>query len=224
MQERLSATTLGQYVLEQLSRMNEIVGDAGLFRDNFKELNDIISNLNGQCDKYKKSAKAAITKEIFEVVTAALDFNFLYDKLKKDIASKQPISFSVTIPPLPKLKSLPIEIIDDDILSVAYEKLDDGKLQMYADLISEFKEQFEQLKYSLDAFNNECCAYREATIRILQDYVSKLYLAHYSYVANTRIRKQETNILVKYGTKTIPMNKHQKEFVISAIKIMLNLE
>lgn len=207
-------------ILTQTSRIEEIISNASLFRENYSELTtNIIASINQQIRSYVKNSKRSILIDIYELVIDSIDWNDLQAKLANRLKSKQPSADPPAWKPLPK-PSTSIELFDDDAVTNMLLNCDTEHVKDFSKYRKLCRSQIADLLSDIDAFEAELCEYRTSAVKLMVENVSILFDYHYNYVSDM-FYKHKASPSVIINNQEIQLKKSQKEFITSALKQLI---
>lgn len=209
-----------EHVIQQIARINEIISNAQLFKANYQDLTqNIITSLNKQLKGYVKDGRRSIMVDVYNLVLEGINWQELQTKIADMIKGK------VNNVPTGEWKKIPkpkfsIEPYDDDattnmILNCDVEHV--KEFQRYRKLA---KTQLDDLISNVDEFEQQLCQYRATTVELCLQNVDVLFKHHFNYV-NDMLHKKSPSGSVIIDGKEIALKKSQKDFITSALKVLI---
>lgn len=209
-----------EYVIQQRSRIAEILGNATLFKEHYTDLTqNIISSMNKQIHSYVKNSKKSIMVDIFKLTVESIDWSVLQAKLGDMLRQKQPNVNPGNWQPLPK-PSVSIEAYDEDVLTNMLLNCDVDHAKDFAKYRKLARSQLDELIDDVGSFETELCEYRAQAVKKCESNVNVLFNYHFNYV-NDMYYKRSTQSTIVINGKEIKLKKSQQEFITSALKTLI---
>ena len=209
-------------ISSQVSRIEEIISNASLFKEHYTELSsNIVPSVSQQIHSYVKNAKRSILVDVYELVVEAIDWADLQTKLANQLKTKKP----TTQPAVESWKRLSkpsasIEPFDDDVLTNMLLNCDVDHVKDFSKYRKLCHSQIEELLSSIDAFETDMCEYRTAAVQTMLENVSILFDCHYNYVSDMYYKHKAPQTIIIDGQE-IKLKKSQKDFITSALKQLI---
>lgn len=209
-------------LMQQTSRIMEIIGNAQLFKAHYDELTEnIISSLNQQLKSYNKNAKQSIKVDIYDMVVESINWNELQKQLTQKLQSKSPNVKPAAWINLPKLIVSKLSVYDDDAITNMYINCDESTVKEFSKYRKLAISELNNLSSSLDEFESSLINYRSLCVQhILSNNIQPLFDIHYNYVNDLFHKKNPSNV-VQINGKQLTIQKSQKEFIKSALKALI---
>ena len=220
--EHQSFSPMKNNIIDQSSRIYEIISNATKFKKYYNELvNNIIDSMNNQCSSYVRNSKKSINIDIYDNVMNCIDWNALQNKLVKDLKSNKDIeNLNTEWTDIGDVTEFDIEHYDIDPIINMYSNYGVDSVKEYAKYMKEAINNLREVKNNVDEFEQGLCEYRKnasltplnVCIQInLQKELSKegIYLEHLISVAKTINKLSHLHLR---GLMTIP--KPENEFLI----------
>ena len=209
-----------EYIVGQQSRIAEIIDNATLFKEHYKDLTqNIVSSMNKQIRSYVKNSKKSIMVDIYNLTVDGIDWTSLQEKLGDKLRHKESNVNPGTWKPLPK-PSVSIELFDDDVLTNMQLNCDVDHVKEFAKYRKLAHEQLSELIDGIGDFETELCAYRTNAVKICESNINVLFNYHFNYV-NDLFHKRSTQPSIIINNKEIKLKKSQQEFITSALKTLI---
>lgn len=215
-------------IIDQSSRIAEILNHAGKFRDHYDELNNnIIDSMNSMIKNYVKESKKAILYDIFDGTIDSIKFDQLKSKFAVDVKADKnmPVNKFVELNLNDELDNYDIEEYDTDILVNMSANLNEKSLKKYVKFRDQAIDNLSDTIDSLTEFENNLCALRSKVINEqMNDYVNMLYAIHVNY-ARAIMKKKAVPDMIKLGKdKQLKLVNSQRSFITSGLKVILGIE
>ena len=218
----MEVSPMKQHVLEQKARIDELLSNAQLFKDNYQDLTqNIITSLNRQLKQYSKDGKKSINIDIFNLTVEAINWEDLQSKIAEMLKSKKP---NVNPGEWKKLSkpTVGLEMYDDDAVTNMILNCDVEHVKEFQKYRKLAKNELNELLDSVEAFEQGLCDYRAAMVQRCLENVNFLFNCHFNYV-NDVLHKKETKGSIIIDGKEVELKKSQKEFITNALKTVLGV-
>ena len=206
-----------EYILEQTSRINELLSNAQIFKEKYQDLTqNIITSLNNQLKTYQKDGKRSIYVDIYNLTLEAINWEELQQNIEKMLKSNKNNVNPGTWKKLDKLHAK-IELLDDDSITNMFIYCDVEHVKEFQKYRKLAKNEISELLSSLDEFEAELCRYRNEMVKVCLENVQVLFNHHFNYV-NDLFHKRTPPKSVVIDGKEIQLKRSQREFITSALK------
>lgn len=208
-------------VIEQVSRISEIVYHAGKFVKFYSDAINIIESLNTMIESYVVNSKKAILFDLYDQVIKETDFKELQKQLKVDINEKcKPINFQYV--------DVDCNYYDIDSLNIdevvnMYNYANEATVKEFKKYQKIINSDLENLLSSFDKFEQDLCEFRINKFEGVKRYVDTLYRIHVKYVQGLKHNKKVPDH-VMLAEVEIEMDKSQSKFIKNGLKRLLNIE
>lgn len=228
--EDQSFSPMKNSIIDQSSRIYEIVSDASKFKKYYNELvNNIIDSMNNQCASYERNSKKSIKIDIYDNVMESINWDGLQKQLVNDLKRNRSIrDTDLTWHDIGNTNSFVIEKYDIDPIINMYSNYGEESVKEYAKYMKEAINNLNEIRTYIDEFEQGLCNYRSNAVRIiLEKNIPILYEIHYKYVKdimkgkkNTSSRVDEPKNVVLNGIN-IELKRSQKEFFTTSLKKLI---
>ena len=221
--ESESFSPMKNNMIEQSSRVYEILTDAGKFKSHYNDLvNNIIDSMNSQCRSYERNSKKSIMVDVYDNVIENIDWSALQNSLATDLkGGKQPKDIGEWVD-IGNVDDYHIEQYDIDPIVNMYSNYGEDSVKEYAKYMDEAIDNLNEMRTYIDDFEQDLCNFRSKAVKIiLEKNIPLLYNIHFRYV-NDLMRKKK-NITDKVSIRGVEINlkKSQKEFICSSLKKLI---
>ena len=229
-EEQQSFSPMKNNIIDQSSRIYEIVSDAAKFKKYYNELvNNIIDSMNNQCASYERNSKKSIKIDIYDSVMESIDWNELQKQLINDLKRNKRIrDMDLMWHDIGDVNSFTIEKYDIDPIINMYSNYGEESVKEYVKYMKEAINNLSEIRTYIDEFEQGLCNYRANAVRIiLEKNVSVLYEIHYRYVKNIMNKKNTSHdepnerSSVMLNGISIELKRSQKEFLTSSLKKLI---
>ena len=196
-------------VIEQASRIYEIISDAGKFKTYYNDLiNNVVDSLNSQCRSYVRNSKKSINIDVYDCVMERINWSELQSRLATNLKANKSLqevlnedfsglSNSTSIEreegksgpldlkwhKLGDLSDYSIELYDYDPIINMYSNYGEETLKDYVRYMKEATTNLKDLEANVAEYEKDLCAYRDSAVKIvLSKNLPVLYAIHYGYV------------------------------------------
>ena len=224
--EHQSFSPMKNNIIDQSSRIYEIISNATKFKKYYNELvNNIIDSMNNQCSSYVRNSKKSIKIDIYDNVMNCIDWNALQNKLVGDLKSNKTIeSTNSKWTDIGDVTEFDIEHYDIDPIINMYSNYGVESVKEYAKYMKEAINNLREVKNNVDEFEQGLCEYRKNAVKtILDKNIPLLYNIHYNYVKSLLNKKRtgtKNEKVIINGIK-LELIKSQKEFFTSSLKKLI---
>ena len=228
--EQQSFSPMKNNIIDQSSRIYEIVSNAAKFKKYYNELvNNIIDSMNNQCVSYERNSKKSIKIDIYDSVMESIDWNELQKQLVNDLKRNKRIrDMDLMWHDIGDVNSFTIEKYDIDPIINMYSNYGEESVKEYVKYMKEAINNLSEIRTYIDEFEQGLCNYRANAVRIiLEKNVPVLYEIHYRYVKNIMDKKnssygeQNDGSSVMLNGVSIELKRSQKEFLASSLKKLI---
>lgn len=222
--ESESFSPMKNNIIEQTSRIHEILSDASKFKTFYNDLvNNIIDSMNNQCRSYERNSKKSIKVDVYDNVMENIDWESLQNNLANDLKSgKKPSSEILEWVDIGDVDEFHIEQYDIDPIVIMYSNYAEDTVKEYAKYMDEALENLDEMKNYVEEFEQNLCNYRSNAVKtILEKNVPLLYNIHFKYVNDLMRKKKDIVGKVNLNGVEIELKRSQKEFISSSLKKMI---
>lgn len=208
-------------IIEQSSRIEEILSHGGKFKSYYNELiNNIITSMNTMIKSYTKDSKQSIMIDIFDGVMSNINFDELKQRFNTDIKNKK----ILRVPVYKNIGKITdkISTYNYDTIINMHELCDEDGAKEFIKLQKNAIDDLSDVVESLTNFENNLCEYRRNSIETMMKNVEGLYSIHVNH-AKAILNKDELKEYINYGNKELKLYKGQKEFITNSLKTLLGL-
>lgn len=237
--EQESFSPMKNNIIDQSSRIYEIISNAAKFKKYYNELvNNIVDSMNNQCCSYERNSKKSIKIDVYDNVMENIDWNGLQNKLVTDLKQNKNVVGDENLiwNDIGDVKGFSIEKYDIDPIINMYSNYGEESVKEYAQYMKEAINNLNEVGSSIDEFERCLCDFRTNAIKIiLEKNIPVLYEIHYKYVKNLMNKKKgkrrlngdsnggsggDGESVVLNGIK-IELKRSQKEFFTSSLKKLI---
>lgn len=229
--EDQSFSPMKNSIIDQSSRIYEIVSDASKFKKYYNELvNNIIDSMNNQCASYERNSKKSIKIDIYDNVIESINWDGLQKQLVDDLKRNRSVrDIDLTWHDIGNTNSFSIEKYDIDPIINMYSNYGEESVKEYAKYMKEAINNLNEIRTYIDEFEQGLCNYRSNAVRIiLEKNIPILYEIHYKYVKDIMKGKKKKNVTSGDESANIMLNginielkRSQKEFFTTSLKKLI---
>lgn len=230
-EENQSFSPMKNNIIDQSSRIYEIVSDASKFKKYYNELiNNIIDSMNNQCASYERNSKKSIKIDIYDNVMESINWDGLQKQLVDDLKRNKSVrDTNLTWHNIGNMNSFVIEKYDIDPIINMYSNYGEESVKEYAKYMKEAINNLNEIRTYIDEFEQGLCNYRSNAVRIiLEKNIPILYEIHYKYVKDIMNGKKKKNATLRDEPANVVLNginielkRSQKEFFTTSLKKLI---
>ena len=167
--EDQSFSPMKNSIIDQSSRIYEIVSNASKFKKYYNELvNNIIDSMNNQCASYERNSKKSIKIDIYDNVMESINWDGLQKQLVDDLKRNRSVrDTNLTWHDIGDLNSFVIEKYDIDPIINMYSNYGEESVKEYAKYMKEAINNLNEIRTYIDEFEQGLCDYRSNAVRII---------------------------------------------------------
>jgi len=213
---------------ENISKIYDILDNAGVFKDKYNELiNDIVEPLNRVCSEYVEKSIVAVKCDVYEDIIKSTNFPELNTKLTKDVrAKRKPKASRMKFVRIPDIPEYEIETYDTDPLVSMFVNWTNRSVKKYTRYRKIALGNLDTLSESVEEFETIMLDYKRLLMENMKRYVQGLYEVHYKYVLelmeSNGKNKGEQSIII--NDKNIKLINSQSTFIKESLKSFLDLQ
>lgn len=229
--EDQSFSPMKNSIIDQSSRIYEIVSDASKFKKYYNELvNNIIDSMNNQCASYERNSKKSIKIDIYDNVMESINWDGLQKQLVDDLKRNKSVrDTNLTWYDIGNTNSFVIEKYDIDPIINMYSNYGEESVKEYAKYMKEAINNLNEIRTYIDEFEQGLCNYRSNAVQIiLEKNIPILYEIHYKYVKDIMKGKKKKNSTTGDESANVVLNginielkRSQKEFFTTSLKKLI---
>ena len=214
-------STFSNNVASNITAIQEIISDAGLFNEKYQDVLNIADTINNQVKTYNKLSKSSINRDLYDMAFGSIDFDKERKTLSEKLRQKECPEYGVLEAiPAPRFK---LNRLDSDVFSDMWSNLvvDDKKaIRRYINKRNEVSANLSDFTSEIEQFENNMVKHRNNVCGLLKKNTAELFNIHAAY-AWTIKHKQPIDEFAEMG---LVLKNSQKEFVTENLKKMLNIE
>lgn len=220
-------------LIRSLNSINEIIGSAGVFKTNYKNvINGFIPSINEQMKAYVIASKKAICCDIIDTVLDNTDFEKYKEWFSEKWKEKKPLQEqhkwnTLGISNVTDADMIPYD--EEDVVNMISVFPEDEQNLSRKDIKNFLKYQKLAVSYEqdflneFDHFENSMQKYREMIVMNMLNNIDVIADVHYEEALKlTKHKDAKAPETVNIAGYTVPFIKKQNEFIKSAVKTIIN--